>query len=505
MSALYPSLEAINFQHNSPLAKRLVELCQDIINYRDSVQTSIQDRVKETIKYVNKHFFTNFKALVLETTGLTCNKVVYSKYLDYGYACVMDVGDKYGLNANKFIDEYSGTGMQEQYKWLLKKYEMRCTTAEDLYNVVQSLRKDTGIFSVDQLYDGKKISFTLYFDPYGAFLAQEVGHSKCLPMTAEEIAAIVIHEIGHLHSMLEHALDGCMRMSVAFTAYEYFSKNAPVEEKKKVIQDLTDKKTQSETSDKADELIEQRKSGAGAYILDGIGIFFGLIMDAALIGTIPLSIITQLFSYAADNSTLVCLNFSNDKLSDQRISVHNYKLCERLADQFVVRHGLGRGLISSLNKIEHNAASGMGNRIFAKNSSAAWTVRKIRYFIYQLLSGDMYYLEGHDETPVRNELVLLETIEVFKQSLPPDMLDFYIADYEASKKALGDRTLTLRIADGILIFNKLMRYLAETPSALIANGRFPREYDRLVYKIKQLIGNKLYYRAAKLTQLLNQK
>lgn len=503
MSRLYPSLEAIDFQRSSPLAKGLIDIFQDIINYRNNINTSIPDRVKETIAYTKKVLYPRFSKLVKETTGLNCQKIVLSKGISFGYACVMDVGDKYGWNAQAFIDSYSGTGMQEYYKWIIKQYDFRCTTTKDIQNLVNSLRKDTGIFSVDKLYDGRKVSFTLYFDPFASFLIQEVGHNKCKPFTAAEIAAIVLHEIGHMHSMLEHALDGCMRMSVVMTAYEYFNQHATVEEKANLVKELSAINNVPDAVDKTDDLLNGRKDSVGAHVLDGFGILISAILDAAMLATIPLAILGQLFSYAGDASTLIALNTSKNKLSDQAVSVHNFKLCERLADQFVVRHGLGSYLVSSLNKLEYNLASGAGVTIFAKNSSVAWNVAKISYFITTLLNGDMYHMEEHDEMPMRGKLVLQETIKVFKQNLPPDMLAYYIEDYERTKAALDNRSTTLRIAEGITNFTKLLRYLVETPAGLILSGRFPREYEQLIYKTKQLVDNKLYFRAAKLAQLLN--
>ena len=115
----------------------------------------------------------------------------------------------------------------------------------------------------------------------------------------------------------------------------------------------------------------------------------------------------------------------------------------------------------------------------------------------------MYHMEEHDEMPMRGKLVLQETIKVFKQNLPPDMLAYYIEDYERTQAALDNRSTTLRIAEGITNFTKLLRYLVETPAGLILSGRFPREYEQLIYKTKQLVDNKLYFRAAKLAQLLN--
>lgn len=509
MTYLYPSLEAIDFQRSSSLAKGLVELCQDVINYRDSIQTTIPERVKLTVEYVQKHFYKRFSTIVKSTTGLNCSKIVFSKSLDCGFSTVMDIGDKYGLNAAAFIDTYSGTGMQTMYKWILEEYEMRQTKVDDLVKLVNSLRKDTGIYKVDQLYDGRKVSFVLYFDPYSAFLVQEVGHNKCLPMNAEEITAIILHEIGHLHSLLEHALDGCMKTSVALTAFDYFNQHASLEEKSKLVSLLAETNSNngydSSVPRKLDELLKNREDTVGAKIGDGANALITLLLTTGRIALTPLAVVGWLFAYSADNSNLIALNMNPTKLSDPAVSAHNFKLSERLADQFVVRHGMAHALVSALSKLDHNSTSKFGMNSFCKNSSLMWYTTKVQFFVRYLLLGDVYHLEEHDDMPVRGELMMQETIQVFKQQLPPDMLALYLNDYEATLKALKDRTWSERITAGILYFNQMLRYLIETPCAMILSGRFPKEYEQLIYKIKQLTDNKLYYRAAKLQQLLNLK
>ena len=118
---------------------------------------------------------------------------------------------------------------------------------------------------------------------------------------------------------------------------------------------------------------------------------------------------------------------------------------------------------------------------------------------------------------IADEVVLLDIKEGVSEGKAMDMMQAAVTagfasrikgvtnDYEATLKALKDRTWSERITTGILYFNQMLRYLIETPSAMILSGRFPKEYEQLIYKIKQLTDNKLYYRAAKLQQLLNLK
>lgn len=507
MKQLYPSLEAINFQYKSPLAAGLVKFFQNIIDYRDSIQSSVRERVKKTTIYARDKFYEDFPKIVKSTTGLNCMHV-YTDIRDtglFGWACCMHVGDKYNINASRIIDMYSGTGMAKYIEDALKYYNMKVTSMEDLTNIVQSLNRSTGIYKVDELYDGRKVGFDLLFPIIGSFLMQECFQQKNMPLTAEELAAIVIHEIGHMHSMLEHSLDACARLQTAITACDYFVKNAPPKEKAKMAKAL------AESSDPAvkkaiDDLLANQHDSLGAHIVDGVTVIFELLMSAATIAFLPLWIANMLFTYAGDATTLICLNSNKrDKIADNRVSVHNFKLCERLADQFVVRHGLGHAQISALNKMDYNCAHGAGTNAFCVKSSGVWTATLLRYYVSVLTSGDIMHFESHDPTHSRSEIIIQETLEVFKQKLPPDMLDFYVKEYEESVKALEDRARSVRIADGIETFNRAVRYIIETPAALILSGRFNKEYEALVYKIRQLTANKLYYRAAKLEQLLNQK
>ena len=504
MALLFPSLEAIKQQHNSQLASGLVALFQDIINYRDAINTSIDDRIKETITYAKKKMNAAFPQIVQKATGLKCRKISYSPSIDFGYACLMEVGDKYGYNAMMFIGEYSGTGIDNTMRQLMKWNDVRCTTAQEIMTVTNSLNKDTGIYSSDTLYDGRKVSFTMYFDPYSAFLLQEAGHIKNKPFTAEEIAAIVIHEIGHMHSMLEHALDQFMRVQVATAAFDYFTQHASNEEKVKLVGVLYS--DQLGIQKKTNELLKNRKDTVGGYILDGCVALFNILVCAFELLALPAIIAGNIITKLCDELVLSTLRNSIDKTSDLGQTAHNFKLVERLADEFVVKHGLGSALISAISKLDYNISGGAGTWCSNKNSSLAYNSFKLTYILGRLLSGHaMYRLDEHDSMPTRGIVAMEKTIEIFKSKLSPELLNYYIEDYERLQKVLDNRSTVEQMETVALSVGKLMDYIIMTPASILATGRFSSEYENLIYKINSLINNKLYFRAAKLQQLLNLK
>ena len=502
MTTLFPSLEAINTQHNSPLASGLIDLFQDIMNYRDGIQTSIQDRVTNTIKYAKKKILAEFPSIVSKATGLKCKSIYFSTSMNFGYACLMDIGDKYGLNAAAVIAEYTGTGEGDFFRSVMKYYQIRCTTAKELTNLVQSLSKETGKFSENTLSDGRKVSFTLFFDIYSAFLIQECGHIKNKPFTAAEIAAIIAHEIGHMHTMLEHALDRCMRLQVATTAVEYFNKHSTTEEKLKFIKSATT--SRPDVGKKVDELLASRKDTVGGYIVDAFVALLMLIVTGLGIVRIPNSILNSILSTWWNDASITRLRNRLDKTSDIANTEHNFKLMERMADEFAVKHGLGGPLITALSKLDYNIAGYAGMYCANKNSGFLWNVFRMSSFLNMLFNGyATYRMDEHDSMPTRGVVAAEKVIAILKEKLSPDLLEYYLADYESIRKVLDDPTKTEKMMTFALSFGKMISYFASTPAALLLSGRFGGELEKLIYQTNSLINNQLYYRAAKLEQLIN--
>ena len=117
----------------------------------------------------------------------------------------------------------------------------------------------------------------------------------------------------------------------------------------------------------------------------------------------------------------------------------------------------------------------------------------------------MYRLDEHDSMPTRGIVAMEKTIELFKTKLSPELLNYYIEDYERLQKVLDNRSTVKQMETVALSVGKLMDYIIMTPASILATGRFSSEYENLIYKINSLINNKLYFRAAKLQQLLNLK
>ena len=502
MDTLFPSLEAISTQHNSPLASGLINLFQDIMDYRDGIQTSIQDRVTNTVKYAKKKIQAEFPNIVAKATGLKCKTIYFSTSINFGYACLMDIGDKYGINAAAVIADYTGTGEGDFYREVMKYYQIKCTTAKELTALVNSLSKETGKFSKDTLSDGRKVSFTLFFDIYSAFLLQECGHIKNKPLTAAEIAAIVTHEIGHMHTMLEHALDRCMRLQVATTAVEYFNKHSTTEEKLKFIKSAT--ASRPDVSKKVDELLASRKDTIGGYIVDAFVALLMLITTGISVLIIPFNILGSALSTWWNDASITRLRNRLDKTSDIANTEHNFKLMERMADEFAVKHGLGGPLITALSKLDYNIAGYAGMYCANKNSGFLWNVFRMSSFMHMLFTGyAMYRMDEHDSMPTRGVVAAEKVISILKEKLSPDLLEYYLKDYESIRKVLDDPTKTEKMMNFALNFSKMISYFASTPSALLLNGRFGGELEKLIYQTNSLINNQLYYRAAKLEQIIN--
>ena len=501
---LYAGLEAINFQNKSKLAAGLIAIFDEVAALKKSLSDkSVQVQAKTIKEHLNKNTTQQLRKLIKSTTGINLSEVTYSKGMNFGYAMLPQIGDKLGLNAAIFTENYSGTGGQEYWKYLLDHYDCRCVTVDELQKLVESLNKETGIYRKDSLYDGTKVFMKLYFDPWSAFFIQEIGHVKCRPFTSEELAAICIHEIGHMHACLEHCLDMCYRSQLLEQAVAYFVKHASNDEKMKFAQHCAFAMNNTAAANAIDAIRQGAKRGNfGDFVLGSIT---GLVNALHLISLIyyPFMLMGRVIVSHFSNSWMKGLSTSLDKTSDYRTTIDNLRLNERLADQFVVRHGLGHAQISGLDKFSYNINHLM-YKGFSTKSSIAWYSAVIPMMVYGLLEGQTIYLnDEHDPNTLRFEKMLQDTLVVFKGNLDPDMRDFYLAEYEkayaAYKAAKGDRYDEV----GECVY-RILGYIASTPAALIGTGRFEEEYRRLMNMVNNLINNKLYYRAYKLESIIKE-
>lgn len=504
MSEFYPALEAIAFQNGSPLAAELIKIFQSCIDIRELEYDNRGAKVTAVIKYFKDQASGEFIRAIKKHTGMSVSHFHIQNNFNMFFACLMKVGDEYGMTAHDIIDRYSGlsdTKNSNMRKDHLNNMNIKPTTAAEMEKIADSVNIKSGKFG-DGLFRKNKIMMELYFDPYSAFLTRDTGHSKFEYLTAEEIAAIMLHEIGHMLSMLEHSADSYFRLKTHELANDHFVKNATRVEKIKYVKSFLEKNFKKKSTIEPKE--PMNKDNVVETVFYSIVLF--LVMPTMVFLSPVLALVNFLFR-AAEEANLQLRDIGN-KRSDFASSRINTKYCEQLADEYVSRHGLAGPLTSALAKITH-MGQGIGFPTITE-SSLIYYLGKVPWMIEVMFMGDISsgMTGAYDRTKKRIEQNMLHVLSVFKNSnMPPEMLDVYLKDYETTKAVFTNRKLSDKFVEASELLHKLGTYLFNpvTLASMISSGRFNAEYDNLSERVDRLVDNKLLYRAGKLEQLLNKE
>lgn len=501
MSGFYPAIEAISFQNNSQLAADIVNIFQTCIDIRAVEYSSNTERIDAVITHFKKNACQQLMVAIEKHTGIEVEKVYVQSNFNLYFACLMHVGDKYGLTAHDIIERYSGLKQDQELLEIMQWLDIEPSTADEMEKIASSLVKKTGMIR-ERMFRKNEIHMDLYFDPYSAFLTKETGHNKFEYFTAEELAAVVLHEVGHMMTLLEHSADYYFRLKAYEKAGENFLKKATKEEKikyaKRVIEQQYKKKPDYEG-------VSSNTSSTNPvmFVLDLLLVMFCTVFITLLF---PLILVSDLLGRMEEETNLALLAVGK-KRSDFSGTRMNMKYGEMLADEYVARHGLSGPLTSGLQKMM--SISTVFHFESAVNSSTVYYLSKIPWIIQTMLLGDMSSGMGqYDRQVKRIEQAMLNTLKAFRNSdMPPEVLDVYIKDYEKTKAVLDKRGLGEKFTEGSELVHRLIVYLI-SPSSLvqmISSGRFSQEYDKLAERVDKLTANKLLYRAAKLEQLINRK
>jgi hypothetical protein len=502
-------LEAVNYNVKSKFSTELIDLFQEVIDVRKSLKeksTSLSQIVSDITKYFLQVTAPKMTKCIQQHTGIPVSKLFVSKSFSTMYACTVDFGGDKGFNMYTTIQQYSGLELSEMDKEYIASLKQKPLTPEDLAKLTKSFDARTGKMNISKIA-GKNISFILYFDYCSAFLAKETGHKDCEYMEASEIAAIVLHEVGHMLTLFEHASDLYFKAEFFNNTMVNYIKNT--DNKVDVIRfglsflekQFPDKKKAVDAlSAKVDEHVRNTKDDAR------LPTFLSLLY-IAVASILTLLAILLILPFRLLWGLLSPMTFNIEdakKLSDYAFLKKQYKYCEQIADEFVSRHGLSGPLGSGLQKI-FDSCQVAGLTIINKNSSLAWHAAKVPYILNTLFYGDLTSGGGlYDREADRIHRAMIDLIGVFKDStLPPEAIKFYTDDYERCKEVIESYNRKRKFTEVMYAANEFINYLLETPIDSLFTGRFLREYNNLHNKAEQLIANPMFYHSAKLRQLIS--
>lgn len=465
-------MEAISFQTSSQLGKDLTAVFQEVIDFRDNLDyTNIPDdfykrrlfRIKNVIQFCNKTMAPKFIKVLEKDLGFKVkNFNVYGS--DDGsttpcgfFAVNIDINamgpDMYRSIMNMTGTNYSNTELSGKY-------------ADDVKELAECIDLDNSRLKKTTI--GKKIPITIqaiYFDAIFAFcLGDYIDEQYATELTAEELAAIMMHECGHAMTVIEHAADMYVTSSRIRNDATNIKRSGDIKDAKALIKSLdtkvitkivsivnksdfanvSDAKNLKENILKVATMIgklntlldvAEKDKGKGSIIISTIMLPINIIMSLVNLLVI---VITDIMLLAMQMITLIELmkysyvdeHGDGGKAADRRNNKNSLFLLERWADEFVSRQGYGNYLSSGLVKF-HKAvnyivnASPEFNLIYNDRSINKLSIYSAVVNIYLSICDSislMNYLEPviYENNYNRFKRILENSKGIFKEEKLPD-------------------------------------------------------------------------------------
>lgn len=492
----------VAFQKGSPLSVGLTTVFADVLRFKNQFQGDSKDRSRAVLEYVAKTMVPAMSKVITGTTGLKVNTVELSQTFSCNFGVQMYLGDN-PANACLVLSRCVGDFINvTRMHRLMNENEMTPISYEDLMKIQTSFEKKVGYVRNDLIPDKLPIAIDIFFDPYAAFLVDEL-HPEAPILEAQEITAVMLHEIGHMMSLLEicaetHYQHDIMRRSVA-----YFGQHAPVSEVAAYVRETLS----SNNSELPDGFMEKLSAGLKTRSNIFSRIIIGVYNLLSLLGIVLLPIIglQRIFLTALDAIKTANLNIPGIKGSETRGHISQLKQIENYADNYVARHGYGSNLLSGLAKMDKwlNAKIVLGR--VGKMAHLQWAIAKVPTYVSAILFGNTKYrYDEHSSWTDRAKNIMEETLKIFKNdNLPPDVLAYYLNDYKTCSIMIYNRATEIKLRDNMESFWKFVEYVMITPIAIFTTARFDQEYEKLIKYVESLKNNKLLYYKAYFQNKLN--
>ena len=537
--------EAIEFQKYSKLGEALTKVFQKAIDYRDSLipemdklPSSEKDKFlrKSMQSYINKVFIDDFKKAIKNTVNITVQKVVTCNEPSGMYAVLPVLGT---LDTTETI--WESTYRQRTGASTLEDIDL---AFEDLCTITEQLDLKTGRMKSTKW--GKKKQYDiycdLYIDPCCSFTMRTyLPSDQFEELTARELAAIYLHEIGHMTSLIERSADLQFIESKTRQKISIFE-SADAETLCKVF--LKNKELLIKHIDKVLSFTKNNKIVVQVKVIllallqvlaaiverielnpdDKVSATVWALLRAFVILTSKLIFLTcsmmQILSifitifvlgYANNviiNSYLTGYKIDDFKTSDVVYTELDYTSSERDADEYTVRSGFGKEQVSGLHKLVETIKkyyfNSAGNRLpeIIRQNKLIWYLTEYTSFILPLISSFIAFpVEVHGRDIWRFEKMAQQTIKLFKEIPDSDMRNKYLAQYEGiyEEIAKAKKSKYVKLDQLNTAISNLLR--PTIFSAIFGTGNLPNDYNKLREELESLMNNKMYYASAKLAQL----
>ena len=512
---IVPGLESIHFQSTPAVAKAFTTIFQKAIDYRDNLDYSKKPK-GSTDQVYRLNEMKNYTS-----------KVLSKDITDFFKKQFNIVVDKFYSNAYPQMTFFFGISLDfSMAEPAFYQYERMQGTLDygklprnkKFSTITEQFDQKSGTLKSSKYNKDRVIKVHLHFDQNFAFLLKDFTNEHITKdITAEELAAIMLHEAGHAMSLIERAADEYYVVEKTIAHIDYLSSISSkkdideilIPQTREMLNHITNKGsadkgiidkmntamdnvtyTSNVTEDSIPSAILQLLFGT---IFNIIIIFFKIMSYLTLI----LPIISIIKGITENDRSM------NNRTSDVGNTKRNDFHGERLADEFVNRMGFGAHLASGLEKLvlvmrSLPEADAFSNTRLNRSSAVLFLIRIISN-IQRMISAPININLTYEEDSLRIKRMLQNDYKVFKNKLDNTALNHYIKDTES----IMETYTKVQNSDKFMKFiNKVVDLF--NPSAVVTRlltGNKSNDLHKLLDQIDDITNSKMNYQSAKFQQL----
>ncbi len=519
---LKPSFESMNALVKSKLGSELESMFQEVIDYRDKNLKDISFHSRELAiqKYFGSKIAKRFMDTVWKHTGLNVEAVFFKIAFETSFCTYMCYGKSEELTADGTF-QIEGILNGQANALVGDWFANREFTVDELMAIAKSFDVEKGIIKPEFRQKMKKwIRCAIGFDISLGFLSKDYlpKNSGVEYLTARELTAIMLHEIGHNLTLVEHAADMYAHVSSFNALRDIFTQKADekkaVELGKKVsayaakcgfVKDA-DKLMKATLQAEKDVIAAGKhidKQGKQCFIFSLIGSAFVLLFD----------VINTTANILVADPTRAALRGDDQKkkLGDVIINDRQWTWQERKADEFAVQHGYGADQVTALEKItrfysllgrsEKDIAEIIKAETNCKNLSL-FTKLKLSYMAHVLMSNPQFrlYPPGADRY---REILNLSIKNLKEHGASAEYVAKYMKDIEEILKSIEKMSREDKYFDEawkryqmFLKFTSIRSFIS-----WFTHGRVDTELVELLNDIQKLNNNLVTFFGFKLIEM----
>jgi len=531
------SKESLLYQPASKFSMELIGLFTGVYDHIRSLgDVGLEEAYKSTSGYFDKSVVPKLIKSIRDHTGLVITKVVTSDMHGGGSpACNGMFAISYNNGSSKdksVLKPYTSGEAQKTVAGWQSKGASKPETADQMARAMNEFNDVLGTFKVpNKITDDVKC--TLYFDVATAYFVDNIVHNKLSRLTAQEQAAIVLHEIYHIitiYSYYKYAFQSSEHVKGAF---DHFNKYSDDKEKLKFLKTkpyrrlLSDKNTKGAKIIKPlDVLIDELPNniitedsdnptaGTAKWLLGKMCSI--LIIVVTMLYEVSFFIYNVILFWGRNLIVGDQNSKSKDsneifKSSDMLFTRQQSQSLEKLADEGAISHNMGSYLQSALLKLKEFGQYMSGNAgifnntpdaILKSNSLNFWLTSSLGLFVdFQLgIWGNV--LRMHEPTGKRIQTIARQQIENIRMAqYTPELQRMAIEEYERCYEQAGKAGFLSFLdttADklNVLCFNLIN--IIPIASKMVINRTQEEQASRILTKCEALVNNDIYVSSAKI-------